>query len=195
MKQFQDYYAILKVDVNATNTELRKAYLKCCKEWHPDKNPGIDTTKMMQVINEAKDTLLDPIKRAAYDVLYKNFLKHGKQQQPNIKEQDQYDQQEKSKQNKQRYKKLKQRASAFKNNNRFMYGEYLGKIKNNTNKELIDVCLDWYNYTIEFVDMVVMELHETRNYEIDSIYNLIKEKPIYTSTKKIAQPAWIRWFF
>jgi len=70
---FKDYYAILEVTQNATFEEIRKAYKKQSKKWHPDKNIGKDVTSIMQDINEAYDVLKDFYKRQEYDVWYSKF--------------------------------------------------------------------------------------------------------------------------
>ncbi len=67
---------MLKISRFATHSDIRKAYLKRCKECHPDNNPGVDTTKIMQDINEAKSLLLDPVKRANFDNHYTNTNSH-----------------------------------------------------------------------------------------------------------------------
>ena len=50
---------VLDFNSNSTSTELNKAYLSMARRFHPDKNIGLDTTKMMTMINTAKDGLLD----------------------------------------------------------------------------------------------------------------------------------------
>lgn len=206
---FIDYYAILKVDRFATNIEIRAAYLKRCKEWHPDKNPDINTTKMMQVINDAKSILLDTIKRANYDYLYNSFITDtahqqratntNKQQERNNKEDDQYHKKQKSNANKERYSKLKERVISYKIKDPYMQNGFLIEINNKNNKELIDICLEWSDYSVEFIDLIVIELYEKRNYDLDAIYSLIKEKPNHSGNnnnevKKIDWSNWaIRW--
>ena len=60
-----DYYNILGVDRNASETELKKAYKKLSMQHHPDRTGG-DDAKFKQ-INEAYSTLKDPQKRQQYD--------------------------------------------------------------------------------------------------------------------------------
>jgi len=71
---FKDYYAILEISQNATFEEIRKAYKKQSKKWHPDKNIGEDVTSIMQDINEAYDVLKKFHKRQEYDIWYKKSL-------------------------------------------------------------------------------------------------------------------------
>ena len=63
-----NYYEILGVDKNATQSEIKSAYRKLVKEYHPDLHPGDETcaTKFKE-INEANETLSDPEKRKKYD--------------------------------------------------------------------------------------------------------------------------------
>jgi len=76
---FRDYYAILEIEQNAIQEEIKAAFKRQAMRWHPDKNPGVDTTSKMQIINEAKLILLDAEARTKYDVEY-NRRKYEKQQ-------------------------------------------------------------------------------------------------------------------
>jgi hypothetical protein len=62
-------YDILGVNPNATQAEIRAAYLKLAKQWHPDRNPGneAEAERRFKEIAHAYDVLSDPDKRAAYD--------------------------------------------------------------------------------------------------------------------------------
>ena len=70
---FKDYYQILDIAPDATAEEIRKAYKAASMKYHPDRNPGKDTTSMMQDINEAYAILKDNEKRSRYDQEYSRF--------------------------------------------------------------------------------------------------------------------------
>lgn len=70
---FKDYYQILSIAHNATLEEIKKAYKTASMKYHPDRNPGKDTTSIMQDINEAYAILKDDEKRTRYDQEYRNF--------------------------------------------------------------------------------------------------------------------------
>lgn len=70
MGRFKDYYAILGVPRNATLEQIKEAYRRLAKEYHPDKKPSPEAEEMFKLINEAYQVLSDPVKRAEYDALY-----------------------------------------------------------------------------------------------------------------------------
>jgi len=66
----KDYYEILGVPRNASQDEIRKAYLKLAHKYHPDKTGGDkEAEAKLKEINEAYDTLKNPNKRAQYDAM------------------------------------------------------------------------------------------------------------------------------
>ena len=66
----KDYYSILGISFNASDEEIKRAYRALSKRWHPDVNPGLDTTAIMQDINEAYYILRDSAMRVRYDAEY-----------------------------------------------------------------------------------------------------------------------------
>ncbi|MCI7653176.1 MAG: DnaJ domain-containing protein [Bacteroidales bacterium] len=65
---FIDYYKILGVDKNIPQKDVRRAYLKRAKQFHPDLHPDDPKAKAkFQALNEAYDVISDPDKRAKYD--------------------------------------------------------------------------------------------------------------------------------
>lgn len=64
----EDYYKLLGVSKNATETEIKKAYRKLALQYHPDRNPGDKSAEeKFKKINEAYAVLSDKEKRAQYD--------------------------------------------------------------------------------------------------------------------------------
>jgi curved DNA-binding protein len=77
--EFIDYYKVLEVDKNASESEIKKAYRKLARKYHPDLNPNDQAAKTkFQQINEAHEVLSDPEKRKKYDQYGKDW-KHAEQ--------------------------------------------------------------------------------------------------------------------
>ena len=71
---FIDYYKVLGVEQNATQADIRKAYRKLAKKYHPDVNKSDpDAQQRFQEINEANEVLGDPEKRKKYDEYGENW--------------------------------------------------------------------------------------------------------------------------
>jgi molecular chaperone DnaJ len=62
-----EFYALLGVARDASETEIKKAYRKLAMEFHPDRNPAPESEARFKEITEAYEVLRDPQKRAAYD--------------------------------------------------------------------------------------------------------------------------------
>lgn len=72
--EFKDYYAILGVDRNATEEEIKKVYRKLAKQYHPDAHPGDKAAEeKFKEISEAYEVLGDKQKRARYDQMYDGY--------------------------------------------------------------------------------------------------------------------------
>ena len=69
MNDYINYYDLLGVSKNASKEEIKKAYLKQIKKWHPDINKDENAQSITMKFNEAKEILLDDNKRADYDNL------------------------------------------------------------------------------------------------------------------------------
>jgi len=71
---FVDYYNILGIDKTATPKDIKNAYRKLARKYHPDLNPNDkDAKKNFQQINEANEVLSDPGKRRKYDQYGKDW--------------------------------------------------------------------------------------------------------------------------
>ena len=72
-----DYYKVLGLDKTATQDDIKKAYRKLARKYHPDLNPNDPSAKgKFQEINEANEVLSDPEKRKKYDAYGENW-KHA----------------------------------------------------------------------------------------------------------------------
>jgi curved DNA-binding protein len=91
--EFIDYYKVLEIDKNASPEEIKKAYRKLARKFHPDLNPNDkEAHKKFQRINEANEVLSDPEKRKKYDQYGKDWqhAEHFEQQRQRQPRQEGY---------------------------------------------------------------------------------------------------------
>ncbi|CAF0798000.1 unnamed protein product [Didymodactylos carnosus] len=66
--QTLDFYSVLGIKKNANDTEIKKAFYKKAREWHPDKNSQPCAEEKFKEVNKAYETLSDANKRRTYDL-------------------------------------------------------------------------------------------------------------------------------
>lgn len=80
---FKDYYAILGTSKTATPEEIKRAYRKLARKYHPDLNPGDkDAEAKFKDLNEANEVLSDPEKRPKYDRFGEHWNQPGYSEAP-----------------------------------------------------------------------------------------------------------------
>jgi DnaJ-class molecular chaperone len=71
---FKDYYSVLGIAKTATDKEIKQAFRKLARKYHPDVNPGDKSAEArFKEVNEANEVLSDPEKRKKYDELGANW--------------------------------------------------------------------------------------------------------------------------
>ena len=148
MSPFIDYYSVLGINQSVTANEINIAYKKLCLKFHPDRNSGVDSNKIMQEINEAKRILSDKVLRENYNRKYQSFRKKSANQ-------------------------TKSNAENKKSENTSTPGNYVFNLK--SDDQLIRICSTAAKYNFEYIHAVLTELKK-RNYTLDTINKIIRQK-------------------
>ncbi|TAM48036.1 MAG: J domain-containing protein [Burkholderiaceae bacterium] len=71
--EYKDYYQVMGLARDATQDDIKRAYRKLARKYHPDVSKEADAEKRFKEVGEAHEVLKDPDKRAAYDRLGPNY--------------------------------------------------------------------------------------------------------------------------
>ena len=80
--EFKDYYGVLGVEPSAGDAEIKTAYRRLARKYHPDVSKEAGAEDKFKAVNEAYEALRDPEKRKAYDQLRAGGYRPGDQVQP-----------------------------------------------------------------------------------------------------------------
>ncbi len=130
---FVDYYAVLEIKFNSTNAGIKIAFKNQALKWHPDRNPGKDTTLRMQQINEAYLILKDTEARELYNLEYKRFKQKQEQQDKSYWEK--YRQQEQEQKKREDDKKSYEKKHEYEEY--IIYNDVLKKWMENARKQAV----------------------------------------------------------
>src|SRR2546429_678709 len=75
--EYKDYYKTLGVPKNASTVDIKKAYRKLARQYHPDVNKKPEAEKRFKEINEAHEVLSDPEKRKRYDTVAEHVVQYA----------------------------------------------------------------------------------------------------------------------
>jgi curved DNA-binding protein CbpA len=133
---FIDYYAILKISFDANAETIKAAYKTQALKWHPDRNPGVDTTQRMQQINEAYLILKDTEARQRYDKEYQRYKEYQRQTSAS-KEQRQYQRQQQESQSQTKREQQKTYSETFEDSSYEVFDETLNNWMSNARKQAV----------------------------------------------------------
>ncbi|HZX81694.1 MAG TPA: DnaJ domain-containing protein, partial [Lysobacter sp.] len=80
--QFKDYYETLGLEPTAGDAEIKTAYRRLARKYHPDVSKEADAEERFKAVNEAYEALRDPAKRKAYDQIRSRGYRPGDDVQP-----------------------------------------------------------------------------------------------------------------
>ena len=80
--EFKDYYGVLGVEASAGDAEIKTAYRRLARKYHPDVSKEAGAEEKFKAVNEAYEALRDPQKRAAYDQLRARGYRPGEEFRP-----------------------------------------------------------------------------------------------------------------
>jgi curved DNA-binding protein len=80
--EFKDYYGVLGVEPSAGDAEIKTAYRRLARKYHPDVSKEAGAEDKFKAVNEAYEALRDPAKRKAYDQLRAGGYRPGDQVRP-----------------------------------------------------------------------------------------------------------------
>lgn len=81
MKEYKNYYEILDIEYPSNLKKIKIGYKKSAMIWHPDRNPGIDTTVKMQDVIEAYLILKDSVQKKEYDIWYESNYRNASEEE------------------------------------------------------------------------------------------------------------------
>lgn len=140
---FVDYYALLEIEPLATKDEIKKAFRRLAVKYHPDKNTGFDTTKQMQLINEAYLFLKDTEGRIKYDreyQFYKQYEQKKKQEhEAKVRQEEERQRQPKQKEYQQRESVKPEPEEEFSKEEYTFHDETLKNWMKNAREQSVDL--------------------------------------------------------
>jgi curved DNA-binding protein CbpA len=139
---FVDYYALFEISETSTAQEIKFAFKKQALRWHPDRNPGIDTTEKMQLLNEARLILLDEQAKDKYDHQYRKFKKFEETKKQRTQQQSrtqQHSTHEETRQQEPKQKPHKHFEHAYTHTDFEVDDELLKRWTNNAKKQAVNL--------------------------------------------------------